>query len=57
MQYCNVIICDVSVELLFEFDLILLLAMQQSGAAFDCAGADGDFAEAKGCIEGGLQEY
>lgn len=30
--------------------------MQQSGSAFDSAGADGDFPEAKGSVEGGLQE-
>jgi len=30
--------------------------MQQSGSAFDSAGADGDFPEAKSSVEGGLQE-
>ena len=30
--------------------------MQQSGSAFDSAGADSDFPEAKGSVEGSLQE-
>lgn len=30
--------------------------MQKGGEAFDCAGLDGDFAEAEGGFEGSLQE-
>ena len=30
--------------------------VQQSGSAFDSAGADGDFPEAESSVEGGLQE-